>query len=292
MTTVKENACAKINLYLDVVGKRADGYHDVKTLMHTVDLSDEITVSMHPSGKRSVHLFVEGNHFLPTDGKNLAVKAAHLFLDRIGLDAEISIKLVKNIPVAAGLAGGSADAAAVLRALNKIFKKPFTRYALAKMAEELGSDVPYCVLGGTALCEGRGELVTHVKTELRLITVIVSSGEHISTPEAYSELDRKYSDFDGSIPNGSVSFDCMKRSLSDGGIKPETLYNSFEEAILPKCPIASRAKERLLELGAYAAMMSGSGPSVFGLFDTEEKAAAAAAKLNEEGMKAFVAKTV
>ena len=197
MNTVKDRAYAKINLYLDVIRRREDGFHDVETVMHALDLCDEVTVTVNPSRLRSVRLVIEGNRFLPTDSKNLAVRAANLFMDVLGVTASVDIRLLKKIPVSAGLAGGSSDAAAVLRALNRIYKKPFTRSMLAKISESLGSDVPYCVIGGTAFCKGRGERMTPVSIGAPLYAVIVSSGERVSTPEAYGALDQKYSNFDG-----------------------------------------------------------------------------------------------
>jgi 4-diphosphocytidyl-2-C-methyl-D-erythritol kinase len=292
MNTLKEKAYAKINLYLDVVRQREDGFHDIETVMHTLDLCDEVTVSVNPSRNRSVRLIIEGNRFLPTDSKNLAVKAAHLFMDTLGIVADVNIRLVKRIPVAAGLAGGSSDAAAVLRALNRIYKKPFTRSMLAKISESLGSDVPYCVVGGTALCKGKGDKMSYVTIGAPLYTVIVSSGERVSTPEAYGELDKLYSNFDGSVDKNAAKYADFEVALKRGELTSDVIYNIFEEAILPKCPIASNAKIKLYALGSYAAMMSGSGSSVFGLFKTAEKAMAAAESLNASGFKAFFAKSV
>ena len=292
MNTVKERAYAKINLYLDVIRRREDGFHDVETLMHTLDLCDEVTVTVNPSRLRSVRLVIEGNRFLPTDSKNLAVRAANLFMDALGVTASVDIRLLKRIPVSAGLAGGSSDAAAVLRALNRIYKKPFTRLMLAKISESLGSDVPYCVIGGTAFCKGRGERMTPVSIGAPLYAVIVSSGERVSTPEAYGALDQKYSNFDGSVEKNAVSYDAFEDALKKGELTPSALYNTFEEVILPKCPMASNAKTKLFALGAYAAMMSGSGPSVFGLFKTENMAKSALESLTASGFKAFYAKSV
>ena len=292
MNTVKERAYAKINLYLDVVCRREDGFHDIETVMHTLDLCDEVTVTVNPSKNRSVRLVIEGNRFLPTDSKNLAVRAANLFLDALGIVADVNINLVKRIPVSSGLAGGSSDAAAVLRALNRIYKKPLTRSMLAKISESLGSDVPYCVIGGTALCKGRGEKMTSVTIGAPLYAVIVSSGERVSTPEAYGELDKMYSNFDGSIEKKAVPYSEFEAALKSGELTSSVIYNVFEEAILPKCPIAADAKIRLYALGSYAAMMSGSGSSVFGLFKAEDTAKSAADSLSASGLKAFYAKSV
>ena len=142
MQVIKEKACAKVNLYLDVIARREDGFHDIKTVMHSVSLCDEVTVSYSPSQKTQVRISVQGNQYIPTDARNLAVRAASLYLEKAQLSADITIALKKHIPVAAGLAGGSSDAAAVLRACNRIFGRLFTERALAKMAAELGSDVP------------------------------------------------------------------------------------------------------------------------------------------------------
>ena len=189
MRAVKEKANAKINLYLDVISKREDGFHDVKTVMHSVSLSDEVTVIYSPSDTQNIRISLKGNRFLPTDDKNLAYKAAKLYLDSAAMRADIDIILDKHIPIAAGLAGGSSDAAATLRAMNKLFDKMFSEKALFKMAEKIGSDVPYCLYGKTALCEGRGEIITKLPDTLKLNVVIAVANEYVSTPMAYSELD-------------------------------------------------------------------------------------------------------
>ena len=293
MTTVKENAYAKINLFLDVSGIREDGFHNISTIMPSVSLCDEITVSLSPSKKNSVRIAVDGCSFLPCDSRNLAYRAAVLFLECYGRRAEVSIRLVKKIPIAAGLAGGSSDAAAVLRAMNRAFKKPFTLSALAKMGAELGSDVPYCVMGKTALCEGRGELMTKIDTASRLDVVIAIADERVSTPEAYKALDAAYSDFDGSVKScGAEYFKKIKSELREGALPTEGLYNIFEAAVLPTCPGATELKRELVRLGAAVTMMSGSGPSVFGIFKDSNSASQAAKKLSEKGYRAYAAHSV
>jgi 4-diphosphocytidyl-2-C-methyl-D-erythritol kinase len=156
MNAAKEKAYAKINLYLDCLGIRDDGFHEIKTVMHSVTLADTVTVVVLSRDKRNIRLQLVGNRYLPTDSKNLAYSAAALFMERAAIDADILIKLEKHIPVSAGLAGGSTDAAATLRALNRLFGKRFSDKALLAMAAELGSDVPYCLVGGTALLRQRG----------------------------------------------------------------------------------------------------------------------------------------
>ena len=293
MTAVKEFAYAKINLFLDVLGKREDGFHDIKTVMHTISLCDEITVATAQAREISVKLTVEGSDVVPTDSKNLAYKAAVMFLEHIGKAAEVKIKLVKKIPVAGGLAGGSSDAAAVLRALNSIYKKPLTQKALLALAEKLGSDVPYCVVGKTALCLGRGEIMEPVSCVCGMNFVIASSAEHISTPTAYGALDKLYSDFDGSKKTGGEGLcDTLISCISEGRLMSSSCFNIFESVTLPLCPGAEALKERLRVEGADIALMSGSGPTVFGIFLDENKAISVAEKLAGEGIIAYFAKSV
>ncbi len=293
MTSVKEHAYAKINLYLDVLSRRDDGFHGIKTVMHTVSLADEVTVAVKPQSTRAIHLSVSGNNKLPADSRNLAYRAAELFLDATLIDAEIHISLVKNIPIAAGLAGGSSDAAAVLRALNRAFKRPLTDKRLTELSAVLGSDVPYCLHGGTALCLGRGEDITRLPDTLRLHTVIAISDEHISTPAAYSRLDELYSNFEGSH-DGEIgsAYAALERAASSGDVSEIKLYNIFENAILPICNGAEQIKTKLFELGASHALMSGSGPSVYGIFESEELARCAAEALTSLGCRAFYAHSI
>lgn len=292
MQSVKEMAYAKINLYLSVTSKRDDGFHGIETVMHTVSLADEVTLTLQSIGKCAVRLAVDGGKWLPTDAKNIAYAAAMLFMERAGINAEINIRLVKRIPVAAGLAGGSADAAAVLRGMNRLFNRPLTERVLLSLAAELGSDVPYCLLGGTAICGGRGEQITRLPDTLSLHTVIAVAGEHVSTPMAYSALDTLYSNFDGSIPvTSGDALDELLVSIKNGTLQVSGLYNIFEDAVLPGCPGAVGIKARLKELGAKYAMMSGSGPSVFGIFGTASDAENAAATLRAEGIVAHAAQS-
>ena len=293
MRAVKEFANAKINLYLDVIARRDDGFHDIKTVMHSISLRDELTVTYKPSSTTAVRLNIMGNRFLPSDDKNLAVRAAMLYLDRLKRTADIEITLKKRIPVAAGLAGGSSDAAATLRAMNRLFDKAFTERALLKIAAELGSDVPYCLYGKTALCEGRGEIITKLPNTIKLNVVVAIANERVSTPRAYSELDALFSSFDGSVSTGGDRYyTIVEEFLSRGEITSDELFNVFEAAVLKACPGAARIKRRLVELGASAALMSGSGPSVFGVFASHEEARAACFALRAEGITAFYAASV
>lgn len=293
MVSVKEYAYAKINLYLDVLSKRDDGFHEVRTVMHTVSLCDEITVSVRTGTKPCVRLSVVGHGKLPTDARNLAVKAAELFLEATLIPAEINIRLIKKIPVAAGLAGGSSDAAAVLRALNRAFKRPLTEKRLLALAATLGSDVPYCLLGGTALCVGRGELISRLPEKLDLHVVVAVSDEYVSTPVAYAELDTVYSDFKGSRTDASEQlYGEIMGAVSNGSLDGVELYNVFEKAILPICSGAEGIKNSMLTLGATHALMSGSGPSVYGIFSDRALAEKAKESLIKSGIRAYYARSV
>ncbi len=293
MRAVKEKAYAKINLFLDVISKRDDGFHEIKTVMHSVSLADEITVIYTPSAVTNIRLFVSGNRYIPSDAKNLAFAAAKLYLEEAGLRANIEIKLKKNIPVSAGLAGGSTDAAAVLRAMNKLFGRIFTEAKLGYLAGRIGSDVPFCLYGKTALCEGRGEIMTKLPDTLKLHLVVAVGSEYVSTPEAYSALDKLYSNFDGSVKScAEGNFLNLMKVFSGTQINQGALFNIFEGAVIPKCPGAYHLKKELLRLGAVGALMSGSGPSVYGIFETESAAKEAAEKLIEGGFNAHYATSV
>ncbi len=279
-------AYAKINLYLDVLGCRTDGFHELLTVMHTLSLHDDVQVSYTPAVTRRISLRVSGAD-LPTDRSNLVFRAAEAFLDRTGINGYFRIFVKKRIPISAGLAGGSADAAATLRALNLVTDGPLDSAALLDIAATLGSDVPFCLVGGTQICRGRGEKMEPLSCCRRLYAVVVKGEESVSTPHAFAMMDGHYSRFDGSVPHGG-DFPALLSAVSGAYLAdaPHTLYNAFEPVTLPTCPAAATLRTRLLELGAYAAHMSGSGPSVFGLFRTLREARAAAAAL---GAGAYVA---
>ena len=276
--TVHEKAYAKINLYLNVTAKRQDGFHDIETVMQTVSLCDELAVSLAPSDRAEAHLSICGAD-LPTDRGNIVTRAAELYLARSGMIGRVDISIVKRIPVAAGLAGGSADAAATLRALNRLFNSYFSESKLLALAAELGSDVPFCLLGGRAVCRGRGELIEPVfsPTDLHFV-IAIADGEQVSTPAAFRALDEMYSDFDGSIKSDAPDL--------------TEFYNIFENAVFLTCFKAETLKRRMIELGAAASLMSGSGPSVFGLFEDESTARAAAEAISKEGARAYYARSV
>lgn len=284
--TLTLEAPAKINLYLDVLGKRSDGYHDIKSIMQAVSLCDTVTVTT--ADTISV---VCDDADVPTDEKNIAYKAAKLFFEKAGLNGGCRIEITKKIPVASGLAGGSTDAAAVLCALNSIFENKFANDELLSLGASLGADVPFCIKKGCALCEGTGEIMSDVGSKAQFDIVIARGGEGVSTPAAYRLLDEKFgkslADEFGSIENVT---NALKSGNTDELIK--NAYNVFEEAVLPTHSCASLIKESMYGFGALFAMMSGSGPAVFGIFSSPADALSAEVKLREAGYKAFVCKTL
>ena len=292
MHTLVETAYAKINLFLDVLDRRDDGFHTIRSVMHSVSLADEITVTVAPSDTPRVILSVSGDDMLATDEGNLVFRAASLYLERSGISAELRVTLEKHIPIGAGLGGGSTDAAATLRVLNRAFCA-FSNNELLILAAELGSDVPYCLIGGTALCFGRGERMERLPENLKLHLVVAVADEHVSTPAAYSELDSIFGDF--KLPRDGDNerpFDLIMESVSTGKLADEKLYNIFEKAVFKTCFGAESIKARMIELGATHALMSGSGPSVFGIFASEREAIEAKEAFVKSGIRAYYAATV
>ena len=284
-----ERANAKINLYLNVLSKREDGYHDLVSLMHSVSLCDLVTVDFHPAPHTAIRLLASGNDEMPKDCRNLAWRAAELFLASAQRTGEVLISIEKHIPMAAGLAGGSTDAAAVLRGLNALCGKPFNTEQLCQIGKRLGADVPFCIVGGSALVTGIGERLERMPIMSDCPMVVACMGEGVSTPMAYRMLDEKYADF--SMP---VQKDRRVERLCEGlhqgklDIVCDNLYNLFEEVVPATHSSVNRVKEIMTEKGAIRAMMSGSGPSVFGVFADPQDALAACEALREQGASAFV----
>lgn len=280
------NAYAKINLHLDVIGKAENGYHRVRTVMQTLSMCDEVEVSLNDTG---VHSICCNSPFVPTDSKNLAWRAADLFFERSGLSFGADIKINKRIPVAAGLAGGSTDAAAVFVGLNRLCGYPLTDGELLSLGAKLGADVPFCIAGGTKYADNYGERVHSFAKMPECFVVVACGKEGVSTPWAYSTLDKKYGDFAAGqyIPR---DISPLETAMREGDIEEMSgrIYNVFEYAIEPERPEVTLIKNRLLEYGAIGAMMSGSGPSVFGIFSDDEKANAATNALLLSGVDAFL----
>ena len=249
--TVK--APAKINLVLDVVGRRADGYHLLETVFQAVDWYDRITVE----SAKEMHFTCSGN--APQDERNTAYRAAVLFNERIGCTDAYHITIDKQIPMQAGLAGGSADAAGVLVALNQLHGEPLSVEQLCEIGAKIGADVPFCVVGGTVLATGVGEQLRPLPALAQGYVVIAKPTDGVSTPEAYRRLDAVQN-----LPHPSADACCNAIENGDFEAMARTVGNVFETALaIPSC---TAIKEQLLQHGALAACMSGSGSAVFGLF--------------------------
>lgn len=268
-------AYAKINLTLDVLGKRADGYHEIKMVMQTVSLYDTVTVELLENENDSGKIYAETNlPFLPTGGDNLACRAAELFFAETGLNYGAKITLEKHIPVGAGLAGGSSDCAVVLKALNKLCDSGLSMHKLCSMGVRLGADVPYCLLGGTRLAEGIGERLSPLPRMPRCSVLLVKPAFSISTKSVYEKID-SISDY--RRPDTERVIDGLYSSRLEE--IAAGMGNVLEEVSVSDYPVLDEVKLQLLSLGAEAAQMSGSGPTVFGLFSDISKAREAKNKL-------------
>lgn len=268
-------AFAKINLGLDVLGKREDGYHEVRMIMQTIRMYDQL--DMRKSVEPGIHL-TTNKKYIPVDENNLVWRAAKLMMDTCGIIEGVSIHLHKVIPVAAGMAGGSSDAAATLVGMNRLFHCGLSKEKLMELGVQIGADVPYCVLRGTALAEGIGEKLTVLPPMPDCWILIGKPGISVSTKYVYTTLDLNtdtvHPDIDG-----------MKKALEDGNLYgiTERMGNVLQDVTILAYPEVERIKEQMKTLGAVNAMMSGSGPTVFGIFDNEEKAQKACQKLRESG---------
>ena len=285
MITIREFAPAKINLTLDVLAKRADGYHDLESIMQSVSLMDEIILDVGTGKPWELVCSVEG---IPTDARNIAWKAAMAFYDAVGSDPNgLRITVVKRIPSEAGLGGGSADGAAVLRGLNRTLEQPLSLMELAEIGAKVGSDVPFCVIGGTAYCEGRGERLTPVDVGPKYNYVLCKPELAFSTPKLFSKLDN-------SVITRRPDHKAMIRKLQSGdaGSVGDLLCNVFEEAVLDEYEPIRRLKSLLMEQGALGAQMTGSGSVVFGIFATEEQCCSAVDAIKQEFPNTFRCKTV
>lgn len=273
-------ALAKINLGLDVLRKREDGYHEVRMIMQTIQMYDvlEIQKSDTPGITLTTNL-----PYIPTDEKNLVYQAAKLLMDEFHIQEGISMNLEKFIPVAAGMAGGSSDAAAAFVGVNRLFNLGLSEEELMKRAVKVGADVPYCIMRGTALAEGIGEKLTRLPQLPHCYVLVGKPGVNVSTRLAYENLNlagiSRHPDIDGMIED---------ISRGDLYAMVSRMENVFEPGIIGKYPVIQEIRDLMETEGALKAMMSGSGPTVFGIFDDEEKMAKAAAVLRESKL----AKTV
>lgn len=278
---------AKINLHLDITGRRSDGYHTVNTVMQTISLCDTVTVSLREDERFFVTCNMEG---VPTDEKNLAVKAALLLRETLGKRFGANIDILKKIPMAAGLAGGSADAAATLVALNRLLGTPYSLDQLCDMGSTLGADVPFCIVGGTRFADGKGEILHPFPKMPECSIVIACEGEGVSTPWAYRRLDEAYGNFEAEFGYQAKELSTLETALKEKDLRKisRAMYNIFESCVLSERPIAAEIRSIFLSCGALGAMMSGSGPSVFGIFLSEDAAKFALQALEKEGYQGVI----
>lgn len=273
-------ALAKINLGLDILGKREDGYHEVKMIMQTIQMYDvlELRKKKEPGISLTVNV-----PFIPTDERNLVYRAAAMLMEEFHVQEGLSIRLDKFIPVAAGMAGGSSDAAAAFVGVNRLFHLGLSQEELMERAVKVGADVPYCIMRGTALAEGIGEKLTALPPVPPCYVLVGKPAVSVSTKMAYENLNletiKKRPDIDGMISD-----------IENGNLMEmtEKMANVFEPGIIREYPVIQQIKDFMEENGALRAMMSGSGPTVFGIFDDKEKMERAAEGLRAGGL----AKTV
>ncbi|MBQ7149188.1 MAG: 4-(cytidine 5'-diphospho)-2-C-methyl-D-erythritol kinase [Pseudobutyrivibrio sp.] len=277
MDSIDVKALAKINIGLDVTGIREDGYHEVRMIMQTVNLFDKLTIKKVEDGTVSMKTNLR---YLPVDDDNLCIKAAKLLINEFNIKQGVEIQLEKHIPVAAGMAGGSTDGAAVLFAMNRLFNLGLSQKDLMERGVKLGADVPYCVMRGTALAEGIGEVLSPLPPMIKCPVLIAKPGISVSTKQVYEALDSKFD---------TVTHPDIDQLVAD--IEAKDLHalcshmgNVLEEVTIPMHPIISDIKQNMLGNGAVGAMMSGSGPTVFGFFEDNKKARKAKEALTKSGM--------
>ena len=281
-------AYAKINLFLDVVGVRDDGFHAIKSIMHAVTLCDYVSAEKREPCGKSISVTCRDSE-VPEGKTNLVYRAAEEFFSHFGIDQySVDFVIEKNIPVAAGLAGGSSDAAAALKLLSELYG--IDKKALYPVAEKIGSDVPFCLMGGTCVTEGRGEILTPLACDAEYDFVICKAGEGVSTPAAYKAIDLKFGD-DVNKCHGHIEKSVSAVSANDPNAVAESLYNIFEEVVLPAHEQARTIRSILLENGALGALLSGSGPSVFGIFKNCRDAVNAAEVLESRGFVPHVCRS-
>jgi 4-diphosphocytidyl-2-C-methyl-D-erythritol kinase len=274
--TIAVEAPAKLNLTFDILGTRPDGYHEISTIFQAISLSDRLEFSVAPQASFEIQLKTKSSENLdqfPLDESNLIVKAARLFFKEKSIETNFALRVEvqKDIPIGAGLAGGSSNAAATLLALNELFLPSLENEQLMELASSLGSDIPFCLLGGAALGGGRGELLSSLVVPAMHLVIVKPKGFSISTPWAYRTFD--------SESDRPTRFAPKSRSEVAAELEPKTLKalsqhfgNDFERLIFKHHPFLAQAKKTLLELGCSVAYLTGSGPTIYGLVENESSA--------------------
>ena len=285
MTTLYESAFAKLNLTLDVLGKRKDGYHNLQSVMQTISIRDDVEIDVGTGKPWKLLCSLEG---IPTDETNLAWKAAKVYCDAMGKDpGGLEIRILKRIPSGAGLGGGSADAAAVLRALNRHYGEPLSILALAELGAQVGSDVPFCTIGGTAMVEGRGELLRKLPDMPDCVFVVCKPDFSVSTPELYRKIDEVAI---AHHPDNRA----MESALLAGdlGAVADNVYNVFDPVVTAEHLELNYIKSICHSYGALNQQMTGSGSAVFAVMSEFEYAAVVCNMLKENYPQLFIAKPV
>ncbi|MBR3643616.1 MAG: 4-(cytidine 5'-diphospho)-2-C-methyl-D-erythritol kinase [Parasporobacterium sp.] len=284
MDSISLRAMAKINLGLDVIRRREDGYHEVKMVMQTIRLYDRVMITR---AKGEGIRLTSNYRYLPTDASNLAVRAARLLMDETEIESGLHIDLEKRIPVAAGMAGGSSDAAAVLVGVNRLLQMDLPMKKLSEIGGKIGADVPYCLVRGTALAEGIGEKLTKLPPVPECFVLVAKPAVNISTRFVYENLHAEeitdHPDIDGLVAA------IKKGSFSD--MLP-CMGNVLERVSIPAYPVIGELKKQMEDCGAARSLMSGSGPTVFGLFDSVEACNAARDIIRDRGLAQVVYATV
>ena len=276
MDNISLKALAKINLGLDVVRRRHDGYHEVRMIMQTINLFDRLEIKKikEPAIKIHTNLF-----FLPVNENNLVYKAAKLLIDEFGIQEGVSVGLTKKIPVAAGMAGGSTDAAAMLFGMNRLFGLGLSKKQLMERGVKIGADVPYCIMRGTALAEGIGDKLSPLPAMVKCPVLIAKPQISVSTKFVYQNLK-----LDDKTVHPDI--DRLIEDIRNKDLKAvsDHMGNVLESVTIPNYPVISQIKEQMMDSGAVGSMMSGSGPTVFGLFDDSRTAQLAFGKIKRSGL--------
>jgi len=282
VTAIYASGYAKLNLYLNVIGKRDDGYHDIESVMQTISLRDDMEILI---GTKEPWVVDSDREDVPCNEENICWKAAKLFFEKTHIDPDgLTVHILKRIPMGAGLAGGSTDAAALLRALDVYYGKPLSLDELCLLGSQVGSDVPFCILGGTAITEEKGNKLFPINHPPQLFYVVCKPEASLSTKEMYEQLDR----------DGIPACDDTRKIVT--GIRnhnvqqiARNLYNVFEPLAVRQVPEIAKVKQQLKQYGALNAMMTGSGSAVFGVFDKIETAFDACEKLSAKYPDTFLA---
>ena len=286
-----ENANAKINLFLDITGRRENGYHELHSCMQTVGLSDTISADIHEAENTQTITIQCSDPTLPTDERNLVWRAAQMYMQEANIPAyNLDIRIEKRIPVFAGLGGGSADAAAILRLLNRHYKNALSMEQLLALGAKLGADVPFCIHGGTCQCEGIGDILTPIVVHPDYTVLIAKNGDGVSTSEAFRMLDEAYATTPHEIRSAEKVYSAL--AANNAPALRNCTYNAFEEVILPIRPLARELKDIMNAYGAVCTQMRGSGPSVFGIFLSDARAEVCASTLRKKGIFAVACRTV